>query len=163
LSASARIFTFAEGMFSRLAHDLELSARATEVEGALDEAGTGKITASFRAGDVDLVGFVKNGVTDPNAPTASDRSDIRERMLGAIGAKPDSRIAARADVSADRVVVELEIPLGRARAEAPVKKIGDARVARLAFSMAALGMKPVKGPLNAFRLSDKIEIEVRLE
>lgn len=156
-----RVYTFAEGMFSRLAHDLELEAPLAEVTGELDGAGDGHLDVSFRAGSVRVIGFVKKGVTDEHGPSGSDRADIVERMLAALGATAESTIRARVEKKGGRVTVDLEVPTGRAKAEAAIREEGGALVARLRYSMPTLGMKPVKGPLGAFRLADHVEVEVR--
>jgi len=156
-----RVYTFAEGMFSRLAHDLEIDAPITEATGELDGAGDGHLDVSFRAGSLRVVGFVKKGVTDEHGPSESDRADILERLLAALGATAESTIRARVDKKAGRVSVDLEVPTGRAKADASIREDGGAMVARLRYSMPTLGMKPVKGPLGAFRLADHVEVEVR--
>ncbi len=160
-----RIFTFAEGMFSRLAHDLEIDAPIASATGALDDAGDGHLEVTVRAGSLHVVGFVKKGVTDPNGPSASDRSDILERTLEAMNASEGTTIHARGDKKGEKITVELQVPTGVARAEASTREEpgagGKVLVTRLRYSMPSLGMKPVKGPLGAFKLSDRIEIEVR--
>ena len=41
--------------------------------------------------------------------------------------------------------------------------VGPDYTGRARFSLKELGVKPVKGPLNAFRLSDRLDVETSAE
>src|SRR4051812_2024020 len=75
-----RLHTFAEGLFSRLAHDLELECHG--IEGTGERRGDGSGSASIRLpiGRIEVAGALKGGRVDSHALSPSDREEILRKM-----------------------------------------------------------------------------------
>jgi hypothetical protein len=141
-----RIRTFAEGLFSKLAHDLELTCH--DVTATVDGD-----TATFvvKVDRIAVAGAVKNGRVDPNVLSASYCEEILAKMKREVfhGAKT-------VEITADRskVVVKMN---GKA-VEKRLTTDGNEANGILELSLQALGSDPVKGPMNAFRVRDRVEV-----
>lgn len=159
------IETTAKGMFAKLAHDLRLVAGEAAVEVRGDEAGPElELRLPVRAIKVD--GVRKSGVVDRGVLSASDRSDIekkiREEVLRSTEVRvtvvlsgppaPGSRAFDGAvEVGGHRAVVPLRVTI--TEKEGRTHASGRAKVA-----LSALKIPPVKGPLNAFRVDDDVDV-----
>lgn len=157
-----RIRTFAEGLFARLAHDLELVARA---EGTSD--GT-SATLRLPLGRIEVAGTLVKDRVDGGALSATDRQDILRKMREDVfhaGTTDELRVEARLDADGEQVKVRIVPPhrpplerrvairIDRGEGAAPIRVHG-----RCELSLAALGSNVVKGPMNAFRVKDAVEI-----
>lgn len=159
------IETTAKGMLAKLAHDLrlvagEVSADVEDASGHVDLV----LRAPVRAIKVD--GVRKSGRVDRGVLSTSDRSDIEKKIredvlrgaevrvtasLPGAPAEGDHKTEATVEVGGHRAVVPLRLIIsskdGRTHAS------GKARV-----SLSALKIPPVKGPLNAFRVDDDVDV-----
>ncbi|MBX3229492.1 MAG: hypothetical protein KIT84_17260 [Labilithrix sp.] len=164
--ARIRIRTFAEGLLSRLAHDLELTCRDVTgtAEDRANDAGTARLEVPVAK--IDVAGTLKNGVVDPNGLSASDREDcltkMRREVFQAKGASDVVRIEVDVDDGRARIrvippngkAVERIVPLRPSKDDdGAVKATGTVDV-----SLNAIGSLPVKGPMNAFRVKDRVEV-----
>lgn len=161
-----RIRTFAEGLFARLAHDLELVCRG--VDGAADRpnADEGSATLFVPIAKIAVAGTVEDGRVNPDKLSPSDREDILRKMRHDVffargGA--DATVRVEAALEAGRARVTIVPPNGRvAERSVSVQRTdteAGARVSgRFELSLAAIGASPVKGPMNAFRVKDSVEI-----
>ena len=159
-----RIHTFAEGLLARLAHDLELvagdlSGTATS-EGA---AGTASIEAPLRGLTVGGI-VAKDGHIDERGLSANERKDCIAKMHHDVfHATPDEAVRLEVKLDGDSARVRVVPPHGRAVetvVRAVVKAEGEALRATGSFeiSLAAIGSDVVKGPMNAFRVKDKVKV-----
>lgn len=155
--SSIRIRTFAEGLFSRLAHDLELVCRDVSGTGSFED---GSCTLRVPVRSIDVVGTLKHGTVDSGALSPSEREDILGKM--------------RREVFHDGDIVTVEAKMGEpVKVSSPKGKTaeGSARhvsskdpdgcvhvKGQLELSLNALGSDPVKGPMNAFRVKDNVEV-----
>lgn len=154
-ASKIRLVTRAEGFLSPLAHDLELTATPGPL---LDGAAL-----VFAAADVRVVGAVKKGRVDEGVLSVGDRFEIdrriREELL--VG---DVRVTATRD--GRDLDVEIAAPRGRQTVRVPAavtERDGAVDVrAELTLSMKALGVGPVKGPMNVFRVKDQVTATVAL-
>jgi hypothetical protein len=152
------IYTFAEGVFSALAHDLELGVTTIAGEATRGEPPAVEITIAVAA--IGVVGVVKRGKTDRNALSASDRDAI-ERQIKDDVFRGGATIVARGELRGDRARIEVSAPTGRAEATTTLEVTrGDEARARgsIDLSLRAMGIAPVKGPMGAFRVSDKVRV-----
>lgn len=154
--STIRLRTFAEGLLSRLAHDLELTCR--DVSGSATDARTATITIPVPA--IDVVGTVKSGHVDKSGLSPSDREDCLSKMRREVFHGAD-RVTVEATVDRLKVIS----PKGKT-AELPIslkpepQDDGSMRVrGQVELSLTALGSHPVKGPMNAFRVKDKVEVQ----
>jgi len=164
-----RIHTYAEGLLARLAHDLALEHAA--LRGTCTRSGAAEGTAEL---EVPLSGFVVLGVLhgerlDESALSAGERRDILEKMRHDVfHAGADAVVRARAELSSGTPKVTLTLPGGRAvtasvRPTLSEEEGGAVRARGAAdLSLAALGATPVKGPLGAFKVKDRIEVRFDL-
>ena len=141
-----RIRTFAEGLFSKLAHDLELICR--DVTATVDGETA---TLQIKVDRIAVAGAVKNGRVDPNVLSTSYCEEILAKMKREV-----FHGAANVEVTADRskVVVKMN---GKS-VEKRLTTDGDQARGVLELSLQALGSHPVKGPMNAFRVKDRVEV-----
>ena len=107
----------------------------------------------------EVAGTLKGGHVDPSGLSSSDRDDCLGRMRRDMFHGADT---IRVEASLDRVTVIS--PRGKT-VERPVSLTpqkeadGSFRVSgQLDLSLSAIGSEPVKGPLNAFRVKDRVEI-----
>lgn len=130
---------------ARLAHDLELVA--TAVEGTADaEAKTAHL-------EVRLDRIVVKGVLGKGSLTPSDEKAILEKMHADVFRAPPG---AKVVVDATPQKVRVSFPNGRV-VEAPLRLSSDTK-GELALSLDAIGSRVVKGPMNAFRVKDRVEV-----
>lgn len=163
-----RIRTFAEGLLARLAHDLELvcsdlSGRASVNERA-DGAQTGSATIDVPIAKIAVLGILHGEHVDEQGMSASDRSDCLDKMRKDVfHAGPGAAVHVTVVVEAGAARVRIEPPNGRAvertvRPEITESGGGLRAKGSIDLSLAAIGSSTVKGPMNAFRVKDKVEI-----
>lgn len=152
--SSFRIRTFAEGLFAKLAHDLELVLR--DVTGTADE-DSAELTVPIDR--IEVAGVVRGGKVDAGVLSASDRSDILAKMRREVfhggGAVKVAATAAKVEITAPngRTVTRTVRLAPTTEADGTVRVTGSFDV-----SLDALGSSPVKGPMNAFRVKDRVEV-----
>jgi len=162
-----RIRTFAEGLFAKLAHDLELTCAKLEGRASRNDESTtvGTATVDVPVGGIEVAGILKGDSVDERGLSPSDRADCLEKMRKDVfqaSASATVRVHVVMDAGAARV--RIVPPNGRAieRAVRPtVSDDGDGRVrvkGALDVSLASIGSATVKGPMNAFRVKDRVEI-----
>lgn len=163
-----RLQTFAEGLFARLAHDLELacsdlSGTATRAEGEGSPKGKANVEVPLRGISVAGV-LTKSGAVDAGAMSPTDQRDCLAKMHHDVfHARPDGVV--RVDIHAEGGAARVRIvpPNGKGIEVVTKPEIvieGDAIRAngRLEVSLAAIGSDVVKGPMNAFRVKDKVTV-----
>jgi hypothetical protein len=158
------VHTFAEGMFAKLAKDLEIELPAKAGSVTIDE-GTARAEASFDIARARVVGVLHGKNVDQGALSEKDRGDILHKMRDAIGG--DGAIAIVATTKDEKnAEIEISLPRGKAkvRATIDVDKADATAEARgeADLSLSALGVREVKGPLGAFRLSDRVHVIFRV-
>ncbi len=82
-TAEARVFTFKDGLLSKVAHDLEIQITRFSVE---VDPSTAKLSAEFDPRSLKVVGAVRDGKVDPNALSDADKAkiavQIQKEVLG---------------------------------------------------------------------------------
>ena len=161
--ASSRISirTRAQGMFAAFAHDLELAS--TEVRGrAVDEGSSWSADIVVPVPSIRVVGTLRGERVDPNALSAADRADIERRLREEVLVAPEVMATGRG-TGRDRG--EVTVAVGGARAAVPttlqIAEEAGGRVrakGRAEVSLSGLRIREVKGPLGAFKVSDKVEV-----
>lgn len=158
--SALRIHTFAEGLLARLAHDLEL--RCGGLQGTAEPGGrTAKLEASIR--EIEVRGVLKRGDVDAGALSAKDREDIAAKMRREVFHAESGTIRVEVTMDGARARLHLTLPSGRTvdLETRPALDEKDARVharGTLELSLAALGSDVIKGPMNAFRMKDRVEV-----
>ena len=168
-----RIQTFAEGLLARLAHDLELvcgelSGIASGPSDASDPgdpgtSGTARLEAPLRGMVVAGV-LGKDGRVDPRGLSASDQRDAIAKMQHDVfHSGPEGVVRIETHYDGDTARVRLVPPRGKvveAVVEPEVTITADAVHAKGSFevSLTAIGSAPVKGPMGAFRVKDRVKV-----
>jgi hypothetical protein len=177
-NSRVRIRTFAQGLLARLAHDLELVCRDVSGsaerfrEGALEsEADSGTVSLEIPVAKIDVAGTVKDGRVDPDGLSPSEREDCLAKMCKDVfHTTPGSNAVVRVDGKLDggKARIRVSPPNGRAIEQALTVRVDPAgeRGVRIAgsfeMSLASIGSDPVKGPMNAFRVKDSVELVFEL-
>ena len=143
-----RIHTFAEGLFSKLAHDLELDCEG--LRGTLD-GGQAVIEAPIES--IRVVGTLGKGTLSD-----SDKRDILEKMRREVFRAERGNVV----IEATRDGMRIRVPSG-ASASLPAPNIegsADRISAKGSFelSMSSTGAGVVKGPMGAFRVKDRVVV-----
>jgi len=153
------IYTFAEGLFSALAHDLQLVAG--DLEGEATSTGA---EVQVPAGSIRVRGVMKRGKLDPSVLSDADRASIERQIREDVLAGP--RLVARGVLQGGRIGIEIAAPRATTRIACDLRiddEDGGKRVTgETAISLAALGVPPVKGPMGAFRVKDRVRLEIDL-
>lgn len=168
-----RIRTFAQGLLARFAHDLELVCHDVTGSAERTSPDAGSASIDVPVGAIDVAGALKDGRVDPNGLSRADREDCLAKMRRDVfhtHANSDAAGALRieAKLEAGEARIELVPPNGRAvehRFDVRLEPEGDAgtRVTgAFEVSLRAIGSDPVKGPMNAFRVKDAVEVRFEL-
>jgi len=164
-----RIQTFAEGLFARLAHDLELSCtgltgRATH-DGADGGGGTGSAQLEGPLGEIRVTGVIrKDGSVDERALTPGERREIAAKMQSDVfHARPDATVRVEAAFEDGRARVRIHPPNGKGVevfVEPEITREGAELRARGTFevSLRSIGSSAIKAPMGAFRMKDHVRV-----
>ena len=160
-----KIRTFAEGFFSKLAHDLELECRTMSGSAERTGADAGTVTVEVPVAGIEVSGVLKDGHVDRSSPTGFERKEILSKM------RKEVFHAKSNDSASVRAVATFESGTARVRVVAPngrevardvrfdSKDGTDVRVSgSFPLSLQAFGSDVIKGPMNAFRVKDGVEL-----
>ncbi len=165
--SSVRIHTFAEGMFSRLAHDLEL--RCTKLEGRATRSDSapdsGTATLEVPIEGIAFGGILHGDRVDESGLSVGSPSDVIEKMhKDVFQGRASGPVRLEVTLDAGSARIRIVPPNGRA-VERTVRPTltdeagGSVRVKGMVdVSLAAIGSATVKGPMGAFRVKDRIEV-----
>jgi hypothetical protein len=163
-ASKLHIFTFAEGLFARLAHDLRL----TVIEASLtaDRAsGEANVHGSFPISAIRVDGVMKDGTLREDVLSAKDCAEILEKMRSEVfgGARSDATLRIEGTLNGDRLRLVVFGPNGRSSSgsskvtgashEGSETVHGDVEL-----SVRELSGHDVKGPLGAFRIADHVRV-----
>ena len=160
-----RIHTFAEGLFARLAHDLELSCSglAGTASRRGDGSGTARIEVAVR--DVLVTGVIgKDGRLDERALSPGDRREIATKMQHDVfRAGPEAVVRIEATLEGPQARVRLYPPNGKGVEvilEPELTTDGTDLRAQGAFelSLTSIGSTVIKAPMGAFRVKDHVRV-----
>ncbi|MBS2013187.1 MAG: hypothetical protein JST00_09885 [Deltaproteobacteria bacterium] len=163
-----RVQTFAEGLFARLAHDLELtcselSGRATR-ESAPGEPTKGTATIEVPLRGLAIAGVLKSGVVDTGAMSPSDRRDALSKMQHDVfHVRADAVVRVEVHAEGASARVRIVPPNGKAvevvtKPELALEGSAVRAKGKLELSLEAIGSDVVKGPMNAFRVKDRVAV-----
>jgi hypothetical protein len=156
-----RVQTFAEGLFARLAHDIEIDFGSLSGRASRDDK---RATIEAPLAGARVAGVLHKDRVDEDALSASDRDDILDKMRRDVfHANASDRVAIEATVDGGSANVTLTPPKGRAitiTIRPEITDEGQGIRARGSFdlSLSAIGSDVVKGPMNAFRVKDRVAV-----
>lgn len=162
-NAECLIFTYKEGLLSKVAHDLKL--RVTQFEVMWN---TGDVVAEFDPRSIEVVNAMKNGKENPSALSSSDKAKVLENMhRDVLKTKkfPKIRFTAGSLSSSDsRVEVDGYLELtGKKR---PVRAVavnhGQHWEIQVPLHQPDYGIKPFKALMGAIKIKPEVMIRIRL-
>jgi hypothetical protein len=161
-SLSAKVFTFKEGLLSRLAHDLQLTLGA-----CLIEVAAGKVTARFALRSLRVDGAVAKGRVT-SALKADDKASIERTMASElldVDRHPEARFEGElGERRGTRVAVTGQLSLaGRQRPLAASVELGDAPRCELELKPSEFGIAPYRAMGGALKVQDRVRIELTLD
>lgn len=171
-SARCEIFSFKEGLLSRLAHDLHLEVGRFALEIADDQRS---VSATFEPASIRVIAAVVGGRDDHGVLSAGDREKIRGNLLEEVLETkrfPEIRFrSTRAHATPGGLRIEGELSLhGTTRkVEAlAVESPGSGPAARrwtceLSLHQPDFGIKPYTAALGALRVQAGVKIRVSTE
>lgn len=148
-----RIRTYAEGIFARLAHDLELVC-----EGVTGSAEGDRAEVVVPIASICVAGVLRGENVDPKGLSDGDKKDCLAKMRREVFASGDVvRVEARLEGRSAHV--KLLLPNGSSfERSIPVEVDGQRVKGELEVSLFKLGAPVVKGPMNAFRVKDAVRV-----
>lgn len=158
-----QIFTFKEGLLSRLAHDLCVGVRSFEIE-----LRNGQVFARFDVLSARVDGVVQGERVDPNRFSRQDTDVIERNMRDAIlnaARFPVVELEGAVHPSGiDRWSVRgrLKIVGQTCEIEVPVTRVGTELLVDLDITPSAWGIKPFTTMGGAIGIQDRWRVRVRL-
>ncbi len=164
-----RIHTFAEGLFARLAHDLELVCG--ELSGHATRSADGHPGAGSASIEAPLSGFAvagtlgRDGRVDDRGLGPSEKRDCLAKMCSDVfHARPGGMVLVQLQLAGASARVRVVPPNGKAieivmQPEVQAAEPDAVRASgSFEISLMAIGADVVKGPLGAFRVKDRVKV-----
>jgi hypothetical protein len=158
--------TRAVGVFARLAHDLELAATDLRLAATLDGSEwTALVTIPVIS--IRVAGTLRGERLDPIGLVPRDRADVERRLRDDVLAVREVVVRGKGalDGAGTKGSGELSVDLGSAAGRASVSfsvrtllEGAYSVTGRSTLSLTELGIRPVKGPLGAFKLKDDVDV-----
>lgn len=155
------VFTYKEGLLSRLAHDLQIECHRFEIE----RHGT-EVTGRFALGSLRVDGAVQHGRVAPGVLSDGDRRKIEQTMADDV---LESRRFAEATLRATLVpatrTLEGSLTLHGRTASLPpvvVQRRGAQWVAEVTLQPSRWGIAPYRALAGALKLQDRVMVRVEL-
>ena len=157
------IFTFKDGLLSRLAHDLKLQVARFSIEA--DES-THEIHATFDPSSIDVVCAQLDGRDDPSTLSQSDKSKIQDNITKdvlQVKKVPEIRFDSTGVVEReDGYAVEGTLRLhGRSKTiQTGVRAQGQRLVVEVRLHQPDFGIKPYTAALGALKVKPDVVVRV---
>lgn len=158
------VFTFKEGLLSRVAHDLRLSVERFSITRDDDE-----IVASFDPRSLVVDGVMKEARLDPRGLGDRDRAKIRatiETEILRARVYPSVEFRGRVTHESEAVLtVEGELELVGVRRPVRVSATRTAERIRASVTLrpSEFGVRPYRALAGAIRLQDRVRVELDLD
>ena len=162
-AATITLRTRAEGLLARFAHDLELGGAGLSGKATLD-GDTWTADLSVPVASIAVVGALHGDEVDRAKLSASDRAQIEQKMREDVffgGATSVTVAAQGASLTRGEATIAIASRSQRVPITLSVAPLvdGATRVTgRFTISLDSLGVRPIKGPLGAFRVKDAVEV-----
>jgi len=159
------IYTYAEGLFAKFAHDLALNTVPTGKGETLAD-GSARVELHFEVPLITVLGVRKNSFVDTEILSVEDCEDIQRRIQNEFFPKSGGNhaIEVTGELREKRASLSLKVPSGKTfPLDADVRAgIGDetALITGLCLiPLSRLGIGPIKGPLGAFKVKDVVHVD----
>ncbi|PRQ07874.1 YceI family protein [Enhygromyxa salina] len=165
-----RVFTWKEGLLSRVAHDLRLRVERFTIAGPGDNAG-GDLTVEVDAGSIVVDGVMNGSRCDPDQLGARDRAKIAETIRAEIlKTRAYPKVVFRGSVSAGtgvgaRVRVDGTLELVGVRRSLSLVAVREGERLRGSVTLvpSEFGIRPYKALAGAIRLRDRVRVDFDLD
>ncbi|NOY93167.1 MAG: YceI family protein [Deltaproteobacteria bacterium] len=162
-SASCLVYTFKDGLLSKVAHDLKLSCERFTLDVADDKS---KLEATFQLSSLVVECARKDGRDAPGGLSDSDKRKIEKNMAADVlhtKRHAEARFVAT-EVTPDgegfRVTGDLTLHGQTRPISARVDKRGDRFVTELALNQPDFGIKPFSAMLGTLKVKPEIRVEL---
>lgn len=159
------VFTYAEGLFARLAHDLRLTVAPSELTATRDASGKATLRGKIALSALSVDGVMKGDTLKTDVLSDKDRLEILERMRSDVfgGASPESAVTLEGTLEGTSLRLTVSSPSGRtstatAKVVGTSNESGETVRGELDLHLKEIAGHDVKGPLGAFRIGDRIRI-----
>jgi hypothetical protein len=162
-TAECLIYTFKDGLFAKLAHDLKLRVELLNI--TRDETGTA-VSATVDTRSVHVVGFRKDDQDDPRPLGAFERSQIEGNLHRDVldsARFPEARFVSTAVTGsgATFTVRGLLTLHGRSiELTIPVRRVEDGYRAMFTLEQSRFGIKPYSAALGALKVRNEVTVIV---
>ena len=159
LHGTVRVFTFKEGLLSRVAHDLRLDVGEFRIELDGDT-----VEAKVDANSLTVDGVMKKGRLDRNGLRKRDMAQIQRTIRDEIfqtNRFPEIDFSGQRDGS--RVSGQLHLKGRRAQVSFTANESGDRWRGRFEIQPSRWGIAPYKALMGAIKLKDRVVVEFDLE
>ena len=160
-TAECRVFTFKEGLLSRVAHDLELDVGRFEV--TLED---GEVRATFDPTSFTVLHALKSGRPDTGALSAKDKAQILENMRTSV-LHPERfpEIAFECDDVEDEgdslfLPGSLRLHGVERSIDVEAQRQGDSWVAEVSLHQPDFGIKPFSAMLGAIKVKPTMKVRI---
>jgi hypothetical protein len=160
MEATIHVYTFKEGLLSKLAHDLRLTVSRFEIT----VRGT-EVTGRFEVGSLRIDGAMKDGRLDRNELSESDRHKIRDNLLNDVlraRDHPEVRFSGRTTAREPPFPVQGELTVGGVTRPLSVLLIkrGERLEADMELVPSQFAIKPFRALGGTLRVQDRVRITV---
>jgi polyisoprenoid-binding protein YceI len=164
--AQLEIFTFKEGLLSRVAHDLRLHVEGLEVPRL--EPGSPRVTVEIPISRLRVDGAIRKERLDPGALSSADLSQIESNLRDILSADLHPKISFDGEIhqrGEDRWQLGGELHLaGRTRSiEIVLRPRGSQWRGSVDLVPSRWGIAPYRAMAGAIRLKDLVRVELSLE
>jgi hypothetical protein len=158
MDASIGLYTFKEGLLSKLAHDLRLSVTKFEIRAR----GT-ELSARFDPRSIRVDGVMKEGKLFRHEPSDSDKRKIEDNMLADVlraGDYPEIKFVGRTPSVEPPFTVDGELTLcGVTRPLSVLLMLrGERLSAELELTPSQWGVRPYRALGGALKVQDRLRI-----
>jgi len=165
-AASCFVFTFKEGLLSRVAHDLKL--RVTRLTVDVGEAGA-SLEATFDPASLVVDCVVEDGRERPGVLSRADRDKIADTIRRDVlhaDRHPEIRFRAtsveRGGDDAVDVAGELSLHGVTRRIRATARRVGDAYETEVRLHQPDFGIKPYRAAMGALKVRADVLVKLRV-
>ncbi len=163
-TATIRVFTFKEGLLSKMAHDLELDARAFSIEVSEE---VDRLVVEVDAASLVVLHAMKDGRPAPSALSARDLAKIRETIADEVlhvARHPKIRFEAKITSRGDLPQLDGALELaGRTRPlRVELVEEGASWVARAVIHQPDFGVTPYSAMLGSLKIKPDVRVEARV-
>lgn len=153
------VFTYKEGLFSALAHDLKIEVTRFTIEASEEGAITGEIDA----GSLRVVSAMKEGVEAPDLLDVSKhRAEIEKNLAEVLATARFARITFEGRAEGDAIVGRLTLHGATREIRGARRQEGGRVIADFPINQADFGIKPFSAMLGALKVKPGVVVRVSL-